>query len=167
MAFLKQPSQYCGSLSAGSHTPRTALVYCLARVRIFVFHLIQALCPALVSFQHRHVPRAPLLATAVTSCNVTFHTTSGGMTLLTTPKLIPYPAVSLRCSCSLLPRVQRPHIQRHTFGTLKIPLQCNFNREVFSGLRFDKLTALSSVEGQSFSHVQAPTLVSPPGCTYR
>lgn len=44
--------------------------------------------------------------------------------------LDPYPAVSLRCYCSLLPRGQRPHIQRHTFGTLKIPLQCNFNREV-------------------------------------
>ena len=32
--------------------------------------------------------------------------------------LDPYPAVSPRCSCSLLPRGQRPHIQRHTFGTL-------------------------------------------------
>ncbi len=43
--------------------------------------------------------------------------------------LDPYPAVSSRCSCSLLPRGHRPHIQRHTFGTLKIPLQCNFNRD--------------------------------------
>ena len=35
-------------------------------------------------------------------------------------RLDPYPAVSLWCACSLLPRGQRPHIQRHTFGTLKI-----------------------------------------------
>ena len=35
-------------------------------------------------------------------------------------RLDPYPAVSPWCACSLLPRGQRPHIQRHTFGTLKI-----------------------------------------------
>lgn len=35
-------------------------------------------------------------------------------------RLDPYPAVSLWCACSLLPRGQRPHIQRHTFGSLKI-----------------------------------------------
>ena len=69
-------------------------------------------------------------------------------------RLDPYPAVSLWCACSLLPREQRPHLGRHKFGTLKIHLQCNFNRKVFSGL-------------QSFTNVQAPTLVSPPGCTYR
>ncbi|MCJ7686799.1 MAG: hypothetical protein MUO68_21165, partial [Desulfobacteraceae bacterium] len=81
MAFLKQPSQYSGSLSAGSHTPLTVLVYCLARVGVLIFQLIQALCPALGSFRHRHAPRAPLPAKGVTSCSVMFHTTSGGVTL--------------------------------------------------------------------------------------
>ena len=32
----------------------------------------------------------------------------------------------------------------------------------FSRLRFDRLTALSTVEGQSFRYVQAPTLARPP-----
>jgi hypothetical protein len=36
-------------------------------------------------------------------------------------RLDPYPAVSFWCTCSLLPRRQRPHVRRHTFGTLKIP----------------------------------------------
>jgi hypothetical protein len=35
--------------------------------------------------------------------------------------LDPYPAVFFRCICSLLPRRQRPHARRHTFGSLKIP----------------------------------------------
>ena len=35
-------------------------------------------------------------------------------------RLDPYPAVSLWCSCSLLPRRQRPHLRRHRFGTLKL-----------------------------------------------
>ena len=60
IAFLKQPSQYSGNLSAGSHTPLTLVVYCLARADNFVSQLIQVLRPGLVSFQHRHVPRAPL-----------------------------------------------------------------------------------------------------------
>jgi hypothetical protein len=199
MAFLKQPSQCSGSLSAGSHTPLTPLVYCLARIGVFMFQLIQALYPVPVSLQHRHVPRTPLPAKGVTSLqrDVLHHVgrrypsfiahtgscakpnssrrlrlaiTAGLCRLLPVPagrwpfptlslqslrrRLDPYPAVSFRCACSLLPERQRPHIQRHTFGTLKIHLQCNFNRNSFSGL-------------QSFTNVQAPTLVSPPGCTYR
>jgi hypothetical protein len=67
MAFLKQPSQCSGSLSAGSHTPLTPLVYCLARIGVFMFQLIQALYPVPVSLQHRHVPRTPLPAKGVTS----------------------------------------------------------------------------------------------------
>jgi len=35
-------------------------------------------------------------------------------------RLDPYPAVSSWCSCSLLPRRQRPHLRRHRFGTLKL-----------------------------------------------
>ena len=35
--------------------------------------------------------------------------------------LDPYPAVSSRCSCSLLPRRQRPHLRRHRFGTPNTP----------------------------------------------
>jgi len=34
--------------------------------------------------------------------------------------LDPYPAVSYKCSCSLLPWRQRPHLKRHRFGTPKI-----------------------------------------------
>ncbi len=34
--------------------------------------------------------------------------------------LDPYPAVSSWCTCSLLPRGQRPHLRRHRFGTPKI-----------------------------------------------
>ena len=56
-------------------------------------------------------------------------------------RLDPYPAVSLWCSCSLLPRGQRPHIQRHTFGTLKItPImqlqQGNYSRGCSHSLMF-------------------------------
>ncbi len=47
--------------------------------------------------------------------------------------LDPYPAVSSKCSCSLLPWRQRPHLRRHRFGTPKLPLQCNFNREFYLG----------------------------------
>jgi hypothetical protein len=47
--------------------------------------------------------------------------------------LDPYPAVSSRRICSLLPRRQRPHVRRQTFGTPKLPLQSNFNREVILG----------------------------------
>ncbi len=55
--------------------------------------------------------------------------------------LDPYPAVSLWCSCSLLPRGQRPHIQRHTFGTLKITptmqlQQGNYSRGCSHSLMF-------------------------------
>jgi len=31
--------------------------------------------------------------------------------------LDPYPAMSFRCTCSLLPGRQRPHLRRHRFGT--------------------------------------------------
>ena len=41
MAFLKQPSQYRGSLSAGSHPPLTAVVYCLARDGILLSNLFR------------------------------------------------------------------------------------------------------------------------------
>ena len=48
-------------------------------------------------------------------------------------RLDPYPAVSLWCSCSLLPRGQRPHIQRHTFGTLNNPYNATSTGKVFRG----------------------------------
>ena len=35
--------------------------------------------------------------------------------------LDPYPAVFLWCTCSLLPKRQRPHLRRQKFGTLKMP----------------------------------------------
>jgi hypothetical protein len=68
--------------------------------------------------------------------------------------LDPYPAVSFRCICSLLPGKQRPHLRRHKFGTLDYPCNATSTRYSISGL-------------QSFSNVQAPTLARPPGCTHR
>ena len=63
--------------------------------------------------------------------------------------LDPYPAVSFRCSCSLLPRRQRPHLRRHRFGTPNYPYNATSTGNSFSGL-------------QSFRYVQAPTLARPP-----
>ena len=37
--------------------------------------------------------------------------------------LYPYPAASFRCTCSFLPRRQRPHVREQTFGTPDYP--CN------------------------------------------
>ena len=68
--------------------------------------------------------------------------------------LDPYPAVFSRCNCSLLPRRQRPHLRRHKFGTPNYPCNATSTRNLISGL-------------QSFTNVQAPTLVRPPGCTHR
>ena len=68
--------------------------------------------------------------------------------------LDPYPAVSSRCIRSFLPGRQRPHVRRHTFGTLKYPCNATSTGLVISGL-------------QSFRYVQAPTLARPPGCTHR
>ncbi len=82
-------------------------------------------------------------------------------------RLDPYPAVSSRCFCSLLPQRQRPHLRRHRFGTPNYPCNATSTGNSFSGLRFDRLTALSTAEGQSFRYVQAPTLARPPGCTHR
>jgi len=68
--------------------------------------------------------------------------------------LDPYPAVSFQCSCSLLPRRQRPHLRRHRFGTPNYPYNATSTGNSFSGL-------------QSFRYVQAPTLARPPDCTHR
>ena len=68
--------------------------------------------------------------------------------------LDPYPAVSSKCSCSLLPRRQRPHLRRHRFGTPNYPYNATSTGNSFSGL-------------QSFRYVQAPTLARPPDCTHR
>jgi len=68
--------------------------------------------------------------------------------------LDPYPAVFSWCSCSLLPRRQRPHLKRHKFGTPNYPYNATSAGKPISGL-------------QSFTNVQAPTLARPPGCTHR
>ena len=131
---------------------------------IFFF---RALCPVMLSSQHRHAPRAPLPTVGVTSRGVALYSTSEGITLpsslilahgpdqnppavfdltITTdlcrlssvparswsfPSLSlqslrrcldPYPAMSFRCTCSLLPGKQRPHIKGHTFGTPNLSL---------------------------------------------
>jgi hypothetical protein len=68
--------------------------------------------------------------------------------------LDPYPAVSFRCTCSLLPRRRRPHLGRHKFDTPKYPDDATSTGNFISWL-------------QSFDNLQAPTLASPPGCTHR
>ncbi len=68
--------------------------------------------------------------------------------------LDPYPVAPLQCICSLLPKGLRPHLRRHRFGTPNYP-----DNATSTGLQFSGL--------QSFSNVQAPTLVRPPGCTHR
>jgi len=68
--------------------------------------------------------------------------------------LDPYPEVLPWCTCSLLPRRQRPHPNSDEFGTPDHP--CNATS---TGTHFSRL--------QSFTNVQAPTLASPPGCTHR
>jgi hypothetical protein len=68
--------------------------------------------------------------------------------------LDPYPAVSLWCVCSFLPRGPRPPLTVHRFGTHRRSPQCHFNGGRIAGL-------------QSFRYGQAPILARPPGCTYR
>ena len=68
--------------------------------------------------------------------------------------LDPYPVASLQCICSLLPEGQRPHLNRHRFGTPNYPRNATSTGNCISGL-------------QSFRYVQAPTLARPPGCTHR
>jgi len=68
--------------------------------------------------------------------------------------LDPYPAVSLGCVCSFLPRGPRPHLTVHRCGTPRRSPPCHFHGGRISGL-------------QSFRDVQAPILARPPGCTYR
>jgi hypothetical protein len=68
--------------------------------------------------------------------------------------LDPYPVVFSKCSCSLLPWRQRPHLNRHKFGTPNYPRNATSTGNCISRL-------------QSFRYVQAPTLARPPGCTHR
>ena len=84
--------------------------------------------------------------------------------------LDPYPAVSFWCTCSLVPKGLRPHLTAYRFGTPNDLRNATSTKNDISGLRFNKLTALGTVEGQSFLYVQAPIPpggTRPPGCTYR
>jgi len=47
--------------------------------------------------------------------------------------LDPYPAVFSWCSCSLLPRRQRPHLRRHKFGTPNHPCNATSTGNHFRG----------------------------------
>ena len=69
-------------------------------------------------------------------------------------RLDPYPGMPLWCSYPFLPKEFQPQPRCTHFGASTIPSQCNFNDDLFTGR-------------QSFRHVQAPMVVSPPGCTYR
>ena len=68
--------------------------------------------------------------------------------------LDPYPVVMSRCFSSFLPKTQRPHITRDTFGSPDNPCMATSAGGLISGL-------------QSFAHVQAPRLARPPGCSRR
>jgi len=68
--------------------------------------------------------------------------------------LVPYPVTSLRCTCSLLPKGQRPHLIQQKFGTPNYRRNATSTTGDISGL-------------QTFRNVQAPILARPPGCTYR
>jgi hypothetical protein len=68
--------------------------------------------------------------------------------------LDPYPGTPLRCSRPFLPGELQPQPRYARFGASSIPPRCNFNDDPFTGR-------------QSFRHVQAPMVASPPGCTYR
>ena len=69
-------------------------------------------------------------------------------------RLDPYPEMPLWCPCPFLPRELQPQPRCTHFGASSIPPQCNFNGDLVTGR-------------QSFRYVQAPMVVSPPGCTYR
>jgi hypothetical protein len=47
--------------------------------------------------------------------------------------LDPYPAVFSWCSCSLLPRRQRPHLRHHKFGTPNYPCNATSTGGLFRG----------------------------------
>jgi hypothetical protein len=66
----------------------------------------------------------------------------------------PYLAVSPLCTCPLLPEVQRPRPKCKELGTPKYPRTAASTGRPVSRL-------------QSFTHVQAPTLARPPGCSHR
>ena len=69
-------------------------------------------------------------------------------------RLDPYPAVSSRCDCPLLPWKRRPHATGNAFGTREYPCKAVSTGSRISGL-------------QSFDYLQAPTLARPPGCSHR
>jgi hypothetical protein len=69
-------------------------------------------------------------------------------------RMDPYPGMPLWCPCPFLPRELQPQPRCTYFGASSIPPLCNFNDDLFTGR-------------QSFRYVQAPMVVSPPGCTYR
>lgn len=69
-------------------------------------------------------------------------------------RLDPYPGMPLRCTRPFLPGKLQPQPRCTYFGASSIPSQCNFNDDPITGR-------------QSFRYVQAPMVVSPPGCTYR
>ena len=68
--------------------------------------------------------------------------------------LDPYPAAISRCTCSFLPGRRRPHLTKDRFGSPDNPCMATSTGGLISGL-------------QSFTHVQAPRLARPPGCSRR
>jgi hypothetical protein len=69
-------------------------------------------------------------------------------------RLDPYPVMPFRCIYPFLLGKQRPRHSRQKLGAFKYPCKATSTENGFSGL-------------QSFSNVQAPILIRPPGCTHR
>ncbi len=76
--------------------------------------------------------------------------------------LDPYPVVSPWCSGSLLPKGQRPHDRRQSFGTPNMFPIMQLQPGIYSRLRFDKLTALSLSKGSHSFMFRLPRSLDPP-----
>ncbi len=70
--------------------------------------------------------------------------------------LDPYPAVSSKCSCSLLPWRQRPHLRRHRFGTPSCPCNATSTGYLFRGCSHSVMFRLP----RSLDPQVAPTAVA-------
>jgi len=148
LAFPVGPSHYHRSLNADSYTPLAIMVYPSARHITAVTSLS---CAALVPAKRRE-PLCPQQVLPLRR-NISCHIRRRPFPTLSLQSLRrcldPYPAVFSWCSCSLLPRRQRPHLRHHKFGTPNYSCNATLTRGTISGL-------------QSFLYVQAPTLDRPP-----
>lgn len=69
-------------------------------------------------------------------------------------RLVPYPAVFLRCSYPFLPQERRLHVTGNTFSTRNLSLQCYFHREAYFGA--------ADIRSSSGSHTCLASRLHPP-----